>query len=527
MQRSTRSLTVRQRLAALVALTALTLVAVTVVAVGGVERRITDERTVATQHVVETALGVVEHYGALATAGTLPEADAQAQALDALRALRYGGEEYFWVNDMGPTMLMHPIKPELDGTDLTMNEDPDGLRLFVRMVEVVQADGAGVVAYQWPKPGAEDPQPKISYVAGYEPWGWIVGSGIYVDDVRAAAVADARGIVAVAALALALITALGVAVSRSITRPLARATQVLASGDLHARLDEGAGRTELEHLAAALNGTLDRTAAAATEVSAAASAVSASVDTLVGTSEELSGAVQDSSARSRDIAASAGQVADRIESVAAGAQQMDASIGEISRNTADVAAIAAQAVEIAARTTGTVEELGTSSAQIGSVVQVITGIAEQTNLLALNATIEAARAGDSGKGFAVVAGEVKDLARETARATGEIAGQVEAIQGAVARAVEEIAQISDVVRRIDDYQSTIAGAVEEQSATTASMAGSVASAADEGRGIEDGLQVVERAHDRSLESISTIRDAAHDLRSTATRLTESVAALRG
>src|SRR5690606_17952817 len=101
------------------------------------------------------------------------------------------GEEYFWINDMHPTMIMHPFKPELDGTDLTDDADPDGKHLFVEFVKAVEAAGAGFVDYQWPKPGADAPQPKISYVAGYEPWGWVIGSGVYVDDVRTVAVAEA------------------------------------------------------------------------------------------------------------------------------------------------------------------------------------------------------------------------------------------------------------------------------------------------------------------------------------------------
>jgi len=160
---------IRTRMIALVALVAVGLATLTVVAVGGIERRILAERTTATQHVVESALGVVESWAARADAGDVTVEEAQAAALATLSTLRYGGEEYFWVNDMGPTMLMHPMKPEMDGSDLGDYEDPDGLRLFVRMVEVVDADGAGTVAYQWPKPGADDPQPKISYVAGYAP----------------------------------------------------------------------------------------------------------------------------------------------------------------------------------------------------------------------------------------------------------------------------------------------------------------------------------------------------------------------
>ena len=519
------TLRIRTRMAALVALMATGLVVVAVVAVAGIERRILAERSTATQHVVESALGVVESWAARAEAGEVTEPEAQAAALSTLSTLRYGGEEYFWVNDMSPTMLMHPMKPEMDGTDLSDYEDPDGLRLFVRMVEVVEADGAGTVAYQWPKPGADDPQPKISYVAGYEPWGWVVGSGIYVDDVRASAIVDALPVVVVSAVALLLLVGLGVVVTRSVVRPITRATHALGSGTA-TRLDPGRGRTELDRLAVALNGTLDRTSAATEQVTSSARAVAEAADTLVTASEGLTQAVQQSADELGAVAVSAGEVAERVETVAAGAHQMDASIAEISRTTTQSAAIAADAVRIAQSTSSSVSELGESSAQIGSVVKVITGIAEQTNLLALNATIEAARAGEAGKGFAVVAGEVKDLAQATASATSQIGDQVEQIQAAVARAVDEIARISEVVGRIDDFQTTIAGAVEEQTATTTQMAQAVAHAAEGGRGIAGGVGAAQQRHDRSLGEIGTIRSAAQDLSGTARRLEESMALLR-
>ena len=110
--------------------------------------------------------------------------ETRKEAIEAIRALRYGGNEYFWINDMKPVMVMHPIKPELEGKDLSENKDPAGLRLFVEFVNVVKANGAGFVMYLWPKPGSDTPVPKVSYVEGFEPWGWIIGSGVYVDNVR-------------------------------------------------------------------------------------------------------------------------------------------------------------------------------------------------------------------------------------------------------------------------------------------------------------------------------------------------------
>ncbi len=150
-------------------------------------------------------------------------------------------------------MVMHPIKPELDGTDLTEDVDPDGEHLFVESVKTVEADGAGFVEYQWPKPGSEAAQPKISYVAGYEPWGWIVGSGVYVDDVVTAARAEALALALETHPPLALVVLASVLVARSITRPLSRAVALLRSGDPSLRLPHQGTRNELDQLGGALN----------------------------------------------------------------------------------------------------------------------------------------------------------------------------------------------------------------------------------------------------------------------------------
>lgn len=127
-------------------------------------------RRATTQEHVEVGLSLIAHHHSLETAGELTREEAQQAAIDAVRDLRYSEVEYFWINDMGPTMIMHPIKPELDGQDLSANEDPNGTRLFVEFVDVVAAEGGGFVDYLWPKPDEEEPQPKISYVAGFEPW---------------------------------------------------------------------------------------------------------------------------------------------------------------------------------------------------------------------------------------------------------------------------------------------------------------------------------------------------------------------
>ncbi len=136
-----------------------------------------------TRHVVETAAGIFDHYRQLETSGTMSTAEAQQAAIKQIRALRYDGQDYFWINDLGPVMIMHPMQPKLEGQNLSQVKDPTGKALFNEMVAVARRDGAGAVDYMWAKPGEADPVPKISYVQLFQPWGWIIGSGIYVDDV--------------------------------------------------------------------------------------------------------------------------------------------------------------------------------------------------------------------------------------------------------------------------------------------------------------------------------------------------------
>ena len=516
------SLSIHARLVAIVVLFALGTGVLAAVASVQMRSRIMAERQTATRSVVETALGVVTYFGQQEQSGAMTKDEAQKAALAAVGQLRYSGKEYFWINDMHPTMIMHPFKPELDGTDLTNNVDPDGKHLFVEFVKVVQAKGAGFVGYQWPKPGAKDPQPKMSYVAGYEPWGWVVGSGIYVDDVQSVALGETAKLLLSGLGVLLLVGGVTLLIGRSIVRPIRSAATLLDSGDLTTRLDEGRSRTELEKLAVSLNATLDRSAAVAADVGQAVRQLDEAANRLVATSDGITQNAEKAAERTAAAARSAHEVSTGIDTVASGTHEMGASIGEIAQNAHAVARIAGEAVEIADATNQAVAALGESSSQIGNVVRVITSIAEQTNLLALNATIEAARAGDAGKGFAVVAGEVKELAQETARATGDISSQVESIQAAVTQAADEIGRISEIIGRINDFQTTIAGAVEEQTATTALMAESVSQVADGGRDIATILETVDEASQRTTAELESIRDASRALAATSRRLQEAV-----
>jgi methyl-accepting chemotaxis protein len=216
-------------------------------------------------------------------------------------------------------------------------------------------------------------------------------------------------------------------------------------------------------------------------------------------------------------------VSGNVQTVAAASEELSDSIREIARNANDGAQVAAHAVTVVATTNETVSKLGQSSAEIGNVIKVITSIAEQTNLLALNATIEAARAGESGKGFAVVAGEVKELAQETARATEDIAARVQAIQSDTDSAVTAIDEISTIIDRISSYQTSIASAVDEQTATTGEMSRNVSAAADGATTIATTVAEVAAAVEETDRNVAAGRQATGELTDLSGELRQLVA----
>ena len=254
------------------------------------------------------------------------------------------------------------------------------------------------------------------------------------------------------------------------------ALTALADGDL-GKPAEVQVRDEIGAMATAVNRARTGLAETVHAIVANSRTLDESSQRLAAVTGRIAVSAQETSAEADVVAAAAGEVSTNVSNVAAGSEEMGASIREISQNANDAAQVASEAVTVVETTNQTVQKLGDSSAEIGNVVKVITAIAEQTNLLALNATIEAARAGELGKGFAVVASEVKDLAQETARATGDISNRVAAIQSDAVNAVEAIDQINNIITRINDYQLTIASAVEEQTATTSEMSRSVNEAA--------------------------------------------------
>ena len=205
-----------------------------------------------TRHVVQAVSGVLAYYHGLETSGTLTKTAAQQQALTVISQLRYDHDDYFWINDLRPFMVMHPTNPKLDGKDLSSIKDPDGIALFSEMATVAKTKGQGVVDYRWPKPGAQDPVQKTSYVQLFEPWGWVIGSGVYIDDMQAEFAAQAwKAMWAGLGIALIMVS-LVTLIARSIVRPLREAVLAMANiasgeSDLTRSLDTH-GRDEITQL---------------------------------------------------------------------------------------------------------------------------------------------------------------------------------------------------------------------------------------------------------------------------------------
>ncbi|MAL98084.1 MAG: chemotaxis protein [Alteromonadaceae bacterium] len=453
-----------------------------------------DGRHAKTREVVETSFGILEHYHALGQSGVLSEAEAKAQALAVIKKLRYNESDYFWVNDTSPRMIMHPINPKLDGTALEGFKDANGLPLFNAMVEVTEGpEASGFVDYLWPKPGFDNPVEKTSYVKRFKPWNWILGSGIYLDDVSTTFWTTMAPKMVLTGLGIVLLLAASMTVGLSILRPLGKTLSALqdisnGEGDLRQRLDEG-GNDELSSLAVAFNrftgrmsemvqelrGVIATNQATAVQVRAAADqarghagqqkqeldTVAAAVEEMVVTIEDVARRIGTAAQSAKDADNHAMQGGKVIESTSFAMDRLAQNIGD-----------AAQAIS----------ELNQDTQAIGSVLDVIRGVAEQTNLLALNAAIEAARAGEQGRGFAVVADEVRTLASRTQTSTDEINGMITRLQERAAKAVQTMqasqSQSGEMREQVGEARGALSAIVESVSAIT-DMTQHVATAAEQ------------------------------------------------
>jgi len=428
-----------------------------------------EERKNSLINVTQLAMSTVIEYAAMAQSGVLTEQEAQTQALERIKNMRFSKDGYFSVSTSNRIMVMHPISPKLNGKDLSDLKDANGDHLFINIAKVASEPGGGFVNYVWPKVGSSDPVAKTSYALRYEPWDWILTTGVYMDDVDAAFMHSLYQAALVLLAVLIILATMALYINRGILRGIggdpsdaAEIASRISDGDLTLHIAILPGDTSsLLHAFKRMRDSLVHTIAN----------IKSSADTIATASSEIASGNLDLSSRTEQQAGS-------IEETAAAMEQLTSTVKQNADNARQANQLAVSASEVAISGGNVVGEVVTtmglindSSRKIVDIISVIDGIAFQTNILALNAAVEAARAGEQGRGFAVVASEVRSLAQRSSAAAKEIklliddsVAKVNTGSKLVQQAGETMHEVVSSVKRVTEIVGEISSASQEQSA---------------------------------------------------------------